>query len=597
MGRTNQRPRTQPPSPAAHRTGWLARISAAWRTIAPPRSEWYAARYAFLYAVVSALLLRMAFKPLYLSPLAFVALVPLFWGLRRCKPAMAFYVGLVFSTIMALFGVHWFTVVDKFNSLVWFGILPLAIYIGCYMAAALALIVYFARKLPPWAALGAAMMAWAGVEYWMSIGPLGMPYGVAQSQTGWLSMAKVASLAGMPLLSALIVGFNLAAMEVAAAFVGRFGQAEALARLGVMTTLAVLGVIYGGMSIAAIERDLEEGETARVRLALLQPNIDQVMKYNSYRSEDAKERQRLQNEMNRIQFEQLRSIEADSFDLVVTPESTFTADFIDIEEYVQDRLYGGAVMIETLEIARDINAPIVIGGIDFTFLDWDGNETESSVDAEGRFHETDGVYGGLWVINPEDEGIQYRADYRKRQLMPFGEAVPYLSVIPGFQENIVQVGTFDRGDLRDPVGIWAEQPDGTRAEIRLGPSICFEDQFPYIHRHFAARDANLFLNTTNDGWFDGSAGPGWHAEMARWRSIETGIPMVRCTNTGITMVIGPTGKILEKIPAAERNILKTEITIRTTPPRTLYTRIGSLFGILCLLGTIATWISLLRRRS
>ena len=574
------------------------RLRRAWgvaRKAVPPREEWRAARPAFLWAIGSALLLRLAWEPADLSPVAFVALVPLFWGVRRCRSVMAFWVGWLFATIMGLFGVYWFVSVARFNPFVWLGILPLAMYVGAHFAAAVALIVYFARRLAPWAALGAAMITWAAVEFWFGIGALGMPYGLAQSQGGWPAMAQVVSLAGMPLLSALIVGANLAGFETVAAFKARYGQGPALLRLGTMLALVVAAWIYGSGVIAKTER-LYGGEDAfPVRVALVQPNIDQELKYESYRSPDPAKRRRLQDQLTQTVFEALRGIEQGSADLIVTPESTFTADFIDVEEEIQDEFFGGAVMRETIGIAADLGGPIMIGGVDNVFLDEGGELTERALSDAGTLLETGAVYGGLWLIRPTDERIQFRSDYRKIQLMPFGETVPYLWIIPGFQEKIVQVGTFNRGKLGEPVGFLVERPSGETDEVRIGPSICFEDQFPYIHRHFAGSGANLFVNSTNDAWFDGSAGPGWHAEMARWRSIETRLPMVRCTNTGVTCVIGPTGEIQEEFPVRERGVLQAGVAVLPDPPRTLYTRIGGVFGLLSLLSTAGLLIFLIRR--
>lgn len=550
-------------------------------------------------APVSAVLLLACYRPFFQSWVAWVALVPIFWGLRKCRPAMAFWPAWLFMSLVALWGTKWFVIIDRFNSLVWFGIPPLALYGGFYFAVACALIVYFGRKLPPWGALGAGMLCWSGIEYFFGIGPLGMPYGLGQSQGGWLAMAHVASLGGTPLIAALIVGMNLAVMENIAAFRAGYGQGGALARLGAMLALAILGCLYGAGVMSARERELAEGPTFKLRVALMQPGISQDKKYLSYTSPDEAERRRLQDELTMTQLTQLRTIERGEFDLIVTPESTFTQEFIDVEEVFQRRQYGGAIMLEVIDLAKDLETPIVIGGLDNVFRNADGDWTESlaeGIDSSGELRPGEGAYGGLWLVRPADEGIRMAADYRKVQLMPFGESVPYLSIIPGFQEKIVQVGSFRRGRLAAPVGFFVEDSEGVEHEVRLGPSICFEDQFAHIHRGHASRGANLFVNTTNDAWFDGSAGPAWHGDMARWRSIETGIPMVRATNTGITCVIDSVGRVTEKLPLLEHGILKTELVLASAPLRSWYTILGPWYGVLALWGTVGLLVWLARRR-
>lgn len=583
----------RPPEPAEPPT---TRFGRARHVLFPTRAEWHAALPAFGLAVLSAILLRLTFRPIFLSPLAFVALVPLFWGLRRCRPTVAFWVGWAFGTTIALTGVAWFHVVSRFNPFVYAGILPLAMFVGAHFAAASAMIVFFARRLVPWAALPMAMIAWMGVEYWMSIGALGMPYGLAQSQGGWLAMAQVASLGGMPLLSGMIVGVNLSLMETISAFRARYGHAGAMTRLGVMGGAVALGLVYGYGALQHIEDVYTSPEeTMQVRVALLQPAIDQMDKYLSYASPDRAERERLQEALTIRQLEQIRALERGAHDLIVLQESSFTEDWMDIEESLQQNLFGRAILREVMDLAHDLRAPIMVGGVDNVFRDIDNNPTElyrDGSEADLTPYPGSVVYGGTWLIRPDDTEIRMTADYRKVQLMPFGETVPYLGLIPGFQEKIVQVGSFARGKKGSPIATLVEQPDGSMAELRIGPSICFEDQFPYIQRHFARHGANLYVNQTNDAWFDGSAGPAWHADMARWRSIETHIPMVRATNSGITCVIDATGRMVEQLPPMEAGVLATTMTLLRDPGQTVYTRIGWLVGPLALLVTIGFFVLL-----
>ncbi|MCC6548251.1 apolipoprotein N-acyltransferase [Candidatus Sumerlaeota bacterium] len=562
----------------------------------PTLAELKGALPAFGLAILSAGLLRLAYWPLYFSPIAFVALVPMLWGLRRCRPGVAFHVGWLFGSIMCAFGTSWFVVVDRFNSLVWFGVVPLAMALGLYFAFSTAIIVKFARRHQPWVALPLAMMTWAGIEYFMSIGPLGTPYGLAQSQGGWLSVAQLVSIAGMPLLSALILAANLCIMETVASFIARYGQGGALTRLAIVVLAVVAAHFWGAGVITAGEDALATGKVVNMRVALLQPNISQDKKYASYSLPDPVKRQQLTDELTLVQLEQLRTLERREVDLIVTPESTFTAPLADVEESLQNRLFGRAIFREVIDLANDFETPITICEEDNFFKDKDGNLTEDAIPAidpqTNEFYPGYSAYGGFWLIRPGEDSIRQVADYRKVQLMPFGEAVPYFSIIPGFQEKIVQVGTFARGKLGSPVGFnVTDRVDQEEKEVRIGPSICFEDQFPYIHTSHARKGANLFVNVTNDGWFDGSSGPYWHGEMSRWRSIETRIPMVRCTNTGNTFIIGPSGEITEQLDPMKPGILKADLKFLADPPKTLYARIGNLFGMLCFGGLLFTLIA------
>jgi apolipoprotein N-acyltransferase len=161
---------------------------------------------------------------------------------------------------------------------------------------------------------------------------------------------------------------------------------------------------------------------------------------------------------------------------------------------------------------------------------------------------------------------------------------------------IVQVGTFARGELLPPLTITIDRDVTKPAEhVRIGPSICFEDLFPYIHRYYARDGAQLFVNTTNDAWFDGSTGPAWHMDMARWRSIETHIPMMRVTNSGVTVHIDYAGRVVESLPTMEKGVLQSHVNVLRTPPRTIYARTGDWAGLLSFIGAIAMFVCLKRR--
>ncbi|CAN5303490.1 apolipoprotein N-acyltransferase [soil metagenome] len=511
---------------------------------------------------------------------------------------MAFWVGLLFGTVQGFYALGWLTVVSRFNPLIYAGIPPAAVWWGLHQGVACALIVYFARNLSPWKALPMAMMTWAGMEYFRAIGALGLPLAMlGHSLGGWPQLAQAASLGGVPLLSALIIGINLCWMEIISAVLAKSGQAEATVRFAMVSALIAGGVVYGSKALSSSrDRDPLATESFDFHIALIQTGIDQEKKFQSYAADDEKERMRLQDEMLASMMKQIGSLQPGEVDLIVTPESSLTNDYVDIEESIQKRLFGGVVIEEILAAAKELKTPIVVGGVDNVFKTTAGDPTESLAEgsnAEFEFNPGHEVYGAMWLIRPDDQGVRPVADYRKIQLLPFGETVPYLGLIPGFAEKVVQVGTFARGTRVEPIGMLIQR-DGAAQEVKLGPSICFEDLFGSLHRNHAAHGAQLFVNTTNDAWFDDSAGPLWHEDMARWRSIEMRIPMVRCTNSGVTSVIDQTGKVTESLPLKESGILKATIKLQKNPRRTIYSRIGESFGAVSMIVTALAWLILMR---
>jgi apolipoprotein N-acyltransferase len=135
-------------------------------------------------------------------------------------------------------------------------------------------------------------------------------------------------------------------------------------------------------------------------------------------------------------------------------------------------------------------------------------------------------------------------------------------------------------------------------QVHLGPTICFEDMFPYLHRRLSRRGVQLFVNVTNDAWYDPSLGARFHALHVPFRSAETRLPMVRATNTGETWITDGAGRIVDSLTRREKGVLAATVRVPVEPGVTLYARLGDWWGILAFLGSIAlvAWIKPWRPR-
>ncbi|MFZ5464398.1 MAG: apolipoprotein N-acyltransferase [Pseudomonadota bacterium] len=123
--------------------------------------------------------------------------------------------------------------------------------------------------------------------------------------------------------------------------------------------------------------------------------------------------------------------------------------------------------------------------------------------------------------------------YSKRHLVPFGEFTP-----PAFQWTLallhIPMSNFSRGAPEQPVLELAGQ--------RVAVNICYEDLFgEEIIR--ALPEATLLVNLSNTAWFGDSLAQPQHLQIARMRSLETGRPMLRATNTGMTAMVGARGEV------------------------------------------------------
>ncbi len=181
--------------------------------------------------------------------------------------------------------------------------------------------------------------------------------------------------------------------------------------------------------------------------------------------------------------------------------------------------------------------------------------------AEARRHGTDMLIG--IVSEDPDTGRYYnsvlaigrkRALYHKRHLVPFTEYLPLKGLLGGVVDLLdVPMSDFSAGpDGQPPLAV-----AGQRAAI----SICYEDAFGE-EAIDALPEATLLVNVSNDAWFGGSVAPAQHLQIARMRAIETGRPMLRATNTGLTAVIGPKGRIAARIPQFEAAVLDAVVMPR-----------------------------------
>ena len=139
--------------------------------------------------------------------------------------------------------------------------------------------------------------------------------------------------------------------------------------------------------------------------------------------------------------------------------------------------------------------------------------------------------------------------YAKDHLVPFGEYSPPMF---GWFYDWARIPMSDQ----TPGG--ADQPPMRFDDQRIAVNICYEDLFgSEIAR--AARQATILLNLSNLAWYGDSLAQPQHLQIARMRALETGRPMLRSTNTGMTAAVLPDGRVASVLPAFERGALRVEV--------------------------------------
>jgi apolipoprotein N-acyltransferase len=146
--------------------------------------------------------------------------------------------------------------------------------------------------------------------------------------------------------------------------------------------------------------------------------------------------------------------------------------------------------------------------------------------------------------------------YRKRRLVPFGEYVPFQDVLRGVIAFFnLPMSNFALGPV--------DQPPLNIQGLPVGVAICYEMAFPALVLQQAAQSRWL-LTVSNDTWFGDSWGPHQHLQMVRMRARETALPIARATNNGITAVIDERGREVARLPAFESGRLDAMIQPRVS---------------------------------
>ena len=271
-------------------------------------------------------------------------------------------------------------------------------------------------------------------------------------------------------------------------------------------------MLAGGAALARVEWTSPSGTP--VAVSLVQGNVTQDLKFDP--------------DFRRTTFDlYLRLVGASRGRLVVLPESAFPVFADEVPE-------GVLQQVRDIVAARDGDALVGLFTVEPPLVPGGGLRYYNSVVSAG-------------VARPQL--------YRKRHLVPFGETIPLEPV----------VGWFIRSVLSIPLASQASgDPDPPALHVagqRVAVNICYEDAFGAEIRRQAG-DATLLVNVTNDAWYGRSLAALQHNQIAAMRALETGRPLLRATNTGITSAIAHDGREIARLPWFTRGILEVEVTGR-----------------------------------
>ncbi|HEY3914364.1 MAG TPA: apolipoprotein N-acyltransferase [Verrucomicrobiae bacterium] len=509
-------------------------------------------------AALGGLLLSMAFAPAEMAGAAWVAPgLILFCALGTKGPA-AFRVGFVGGFAHFLSSLYWLLAMP----FTWHGI-PLApglawISLSAYCALFFGAWVWFCWKTFPgniaapewsflavtdeflavpvlkravWALLCAA--AFTALEYTRGLFLSGFPWNfLGVSQYRLLPVIQIASITGVYGVTFLIVWFSVAIGATMLVLVRKpsvqrvwYDSALPLLTLAVVTS-------FGMTKCMAIPTPARQA-----KVALVQPSIPQTLIFDP--NADA---QRFQDVLDLSK----KALETDP-DILVWPESAVPVLSVDNQHAIGSLITNHPVWLIFCADSSDILP-----------------------------NGATAIYNSSFLVSPKGrvEGI-----YHKRRLVIFGEYIPLVRWLP-FLRWLSPVGEgFTPGERTSEFNM-------TNLDVKTSTLICFEDAFPQEARLHVDADTDFLINLTNDGWFGDGPEQKQHAEMAVFRAVENGVPLVRCTNNGLTCWIDAQGRIRQMLQTGSSiyaaGFIAPDIPLRAAGAgQTFYNLHGDCFGWGC----------------
>jgi apolipoprotein N-acyltransferase len=189
-------------------------------------------------------------------------------------------------------------------------------------------------------------------------------------------------------------------------------------------------------------------------------------------------------------------------------------------------------------------------------------------------------YNSLVALRRTAGDVEVVGIYDKHRLVPFGEYLPADALM-------TKLGVKSMAHLGDGFATGpAPRPLRIAPNLLVQPLICYESLFPRLAE--PAPGVRAIINVSNDAWFGVTSGPLQHLNLASYRAIETGLPLIRATPTGVSALIDAQGRILPgaRLDLGESGVIDGNAPYVGSP--TLFSRLGHWpFGVLLLVSFAA----------
>lgn len=496
-----------------------------------PKSAWnprpvVSPKVGYALSVLTGLLYFLAFPATAPRPFAFVALiafVPWLYALRGQTARIAMKMSWLMGFVGVSLGFYWLvTMLEVFSGFPLPACIFFAAILNVYQSGRIALTGWLYGRATergwPHAPVVVAAFVAGELAY-----PLLFPWYAGVTMHDWPIMMQLADLGGPLAVSAMLLGSNLAIAELIE--VVRHKAPVNRVTIGVGFAVPIVAVLYGAIRMGMIDSKAATAE--KLRVGMVQPFNDLFKRENALNKH----------------LEMTKEIQTkDPVDLVVFSEAPLGRGFRE-DRYQQQVKF---------DVTGKLGGPSIIGALLVRYPDRKKDPTARP------------DYFNVALMADEQGNVIGR--YDKQYLLMFGEYLPFGDLFPIMYKWSPNSSRFTPGTSFKPLE-WKGH--------KISAMICYEDILPsFVNKLVAEGDPDLFVNLTNDTWFGDSTEPWIHLALAKFRSIEHRLYLVRVTNSGVSAIIDPVGRTIVHSGVYTKENLVGEA--RFLKGRTVYSVLGDI---------------------
>tara|TARA_Y100001935_G_scaffold155915_1_gene128432 strand:- start:365 stop:1843 length:1479 start_codon:yes stop_codon:yes gene_type:complete len=454
-----------------------------------------------IYIFFSGLLTGISQQPISLGFLSWFSLLPIFFYIEDKLDYKCFLKsGIVWGITYHITTIFWLSMNIGTSTFLAFLTMFLSTLVLTFNTIVIFTLIYFFKRKYLKNYLFFIPLIWVIIEYIKSFGVLGFPWvSLANTQTDYLILIQNAEILGIYGITFWIVFLNVIFYK----FIKSSFNINIKNNINFYVLILVL---ISPWITGFLLYNKNSYDTDKTFIKLIQPNISLKQKWTGNPQQNLK---KIINMSFNSSYENI--------DLIVWPESALPAYFLN----------QNSNQIKKIRSLLPYNAKLVSGTTNFN-------------------RKSNKVYNSVVYIDQEND-FQYQ---NKIQLVPMAEYVPWSDVFPYLKDLNLGQANFSKGNV---VNIFHHNKN------KFGTVVCYESTFPWLFNEFVKAGAEFMIIVTNDGWYETAPEPQQHAKQSIYRAIENRKPVIRCANTGISMIIDSKGNIEHKLELNKEGIINASI--------------------------------------